>query len=91
LIGAEGPPLIVNPCAASFCVICSSQNRVLPEQLVYAASLAPFLSYYALFALVLYPLSGQIHPTHLLDSLRTALPQGVPLERIGARVSVCAR
>eukprot|EP00983_Pelagomonas_calceolata_P113387 1159976-Pelagomonas_calceolata.AAC.2 len=54
-----------------------SQNRVLPERWVYAASLAPFLSYYAIFAAVLYPLSSIIHPTHLLDSLRTALPQGL--------------
>jgi len=53
-----------------------TQNRVLPERWVYAASLAPFLAYYALFAGVLYPLSAHIHPTHLLDSLRTALPQG---------------
>lgn len=43
---------------------------------MYAASLAPFLSFYALFAAVLYPFSAHIHPTHLLATLKTALPQG---------------
>ena len=69
--------LHVHSFETSPCAFAHAQNRVLPERHVYAASLAPFLSYYAVFAAVLYPLASHIHPTHLLNSLQTALPKGV--------------
>jgi ATP:ADP antiporter, AAA family len=49
---------------------------MLPEPWVYQVALLPFLGFYALFAAVLYPNAATLHPTHLMDSIRSALPAG---------------
>jgi hypothetical protein len=53
-----------------------TQNSWLPERWVYQAALTPFLAFYALFGAVLYPNAELLHPTHLLDTFRAALPGG---------------
>lgn len=53
-----------------------AQMQVVPEKWVYQAALAPFLAFYAFFAAVLYPISGQLHPQHLLEGIKAALPDG---------------
>lgn len=57
-------------------VLCAVQNHHLPEKWVYQAALTPFLSFYAIFAFVLFPNAAKLHPTHLLASLQAWLPSG---------------
>jgi ATP/ADP translocase len=62
----------------------------LPERAVFYAAVLPLLAFYALFAAVLYPLSGSLHPLELMHSLLPSVPIGergwVGGEGGGARV-----
>ena len=78
--GAEVLPFLaayaVLPASIAFFVYHSHLVKVVPEKFVYAASLAPLLTFYVLFVTVLYPLAPVLHPVHLLESWRSMLPTG---------------
>jgi ATP/ADP translocase len=57
---------------AALCV----QVAHLPERLVFYTSVLPLLAYYALFATVLYPIAGSLHPMELMNSLMSSVPTG---------------
>jgi ATP/ADP translocase len=48
----------------------------LPERLVFYTSVLPLLAYYGLFATVLYPIAGSLHPMELMNSLMSSVPIG---------------
>lgn len=54
-----------------------TQVAHLPERAVFYASVLPLLAYYALFACVLYPIAGSLHPLDLMRSLMPAVPVGL--------------
>lgn len=49
---------------------------MVPEKFVYQVALLPFLVFYVLFAVVIYPLAPALHPTHLLEAWKAMLPGG---------------
>ena len=49
---------------------------MVPEKFVYQVALLPFLVFYVLFAVVIYPLATTLHPTHLLETWKAMLPGG---------------
>lgn len=53
-----------------------AQVAHLPERAVFYASVLPLLAYYGLFATVLYPLAGSLHPMDLMNSLMGSVPTG---------------
>ncbi|GAX78096.1 hypothetical protein CEUSTIGMA_g5538.t1 [Chlamydomonas eustigma] len=79
--GAEALPFLgayaVLPASILFYMYHSYLVKALPEKMVYYASLAPFLAFYALFASVLYPLAPMLQPFHLLEQWQAMLPQGL--------------
>ncbi|KAL6763616.1 TLC ATP/ADP transporter-domain-containing protein [Haematococcus lacustris] len=79
-VGAEALPFleafVVLPISLLFFMLYNKLNKAVPDGWVYQAALSPLLLFYTLFATVLYPCAAQLHPTHMLDSLRTALPDG---------------
>ena len=79
--GAETIPFIkvwlVVPCALLFMIIYAKLSNILSKQKLFFAIIIPFLVYFALFATVLYPNQGSLHPSQLADSLLSVLPQGM--------------
>lgn len=79
--GAEAIPFIkvwlVVPCAILFMLIYSKLSNVLSKPALFYATTAPFLIFFALFALILYPNKDLLHPTEAADSLQAILPQGL--------------
>jgi hypothetical protein len=53
-----------------------AQVAHLPEQLVFYTSVLPLLAYYGLFATVIYPIAGSLHPMDLMNSLMGSVPTG---------------
>lgn len=78
--GAEAIPFLkvwgVLPFAIIFMVVYSKLSNVMSKQKLFLSTIAFFASFFALFALVLYPLHDTLHPTQLADRLQQALPQG---------------
>lgn len=58
------------------CLHCAQQVTHLPERAVFYTSVLPLLAYYALFATVIYPLAGSLHPMDLMNSLMGSVPTG---------------
>lgn len=79
--GAEAIPFIkvwlVVPCAVLFMLIYAKLSNMLSKQALFYAVTAPFLVFFALFALVLYPSRDVLHPTVAADALQAALPEGL--------------
>ncbi len=79
--GAEAIPFIkvwcVVPAAVLFMIIYAKLSNVLSKQGLFYATITPFLVFFGLFALVLYPAKDALHPTELADQLQAALPQGL--------------
>lgn len=79
--GAEAIPFIkvwlVVPCAVIFMLIYAKLSNVLSKQKLFYAIIAPFLLFFALFALVIYPSRDLLHPTAVADRLQAFLPQGL--------------
>jgi len=80
-IGAEVLPFLgswaVLPGSILFYMYYSKMNAVLSQKYVYYAALLPFISFYLLFSAVLYPSASVLHPQHLLEPLKAALPDGL--------------
>ncbi len=79
--GAEAIPFIkvwlVVPCAVIFMLIYAKLSNMLSKQSLFYAVTIPFLVFFGLFALVLYPNHEVLHPTVFADRLQAALPEGL--------------
>ncbi len=78
--GAEAIPFIkfwgVLPSAIVFMLIYAKLSNKLSKPALFYATITPFVIFFALFALVIYPAKGFLHPTQFADYLQGVLPQG---------------
>ncbi len=79
--GAEAIPFLkvwgVLPFAIIFMIIYSKLSNILNKQKLFYSTIFFFLSYFILFAWVLYPNRELLHPTDLADKLQSFLPSGL--------------
>jgi ATP:ADP antiporter, AAA family len=79
--GAEAIPFVkvwlVVPCAVLFMLIYAKLSNILSKTKLFYAVTIPFLIFFALFALVLYPSRDVLHPTEMADRLQAFLPEGL--------------
>jgi AAA family ATP:ADP antiporter len=79
--GAEVIPFLklwgVLPVAILFMLFYTKLSNILTKQSLFYASLTPFMLFFALFALVLYPYKEYLHPNQFCDTLQNYLPQGL--------------
>jgi AAA family ATP:ADP antiporter len=79
--GAEIIPalkLLVNfPAAILFTVVYSKLNNKMPPQKVFYTCILPFLTFFGLFATVIYPARAMLHPNAAADYLLTILPSAM--------------
>lgn len=59
----------------------------LPERAVFYTSVLPLLAYYGLFASVIYPIAGSLHPMDLMNSLMGSVPTGESGRQAGRHVT----
>ncbi|OGN61817.1 MAG: AAA family ATPase [Chlamydiae bacterium RIFCSPHIGHO2_12_FULL_27_8] len=78
--GAEVIPFLklygVLPGAVMFILIYSKLSNKLSKPALFYATLSPFLIFFALFALVLYPAKDFLHPYAFADKMQSLLPTG---------------
>lgn len=79
--GAEAIPFIkvwlVVPCAVLFMLVYAKLSNILSKPALFYTITTPFLVFFGLFALVLYPSKDILHPTELADRFQAVLPQGL--------------
>ncbi len=79
--GAEAIPFLkvwgVLPFAILFMIGYSKLSNILSKTKLFYVTITSFISFFALFALVLYPCKDILHPTVLADSLAAFLPKGL--------------
>ena len=79
--GAETLPYLkfwgVIPAAVIFMLIFSKLSNILSKKNLFYVSLLPFLVFFVLFDLLLYPARDIIHPHNLAEHLQTMLPSGL--------------
>eukprot|EP00898_Chlorokybus_atmophyticus_P001460 jgi/Chlat1/2314/Chrsp17S02600 len=79
--GAEVLPFLtvyaVLPMSCAFLWIFMKLCNALPRAQVFYIALLPFISFFALFALVLYPMRNVLHPHAYSDALQATLPAGL--------------
>jgi AAA family ATP:ADP antiporter len=79
--GAEVIPFLklwgVLPVAILFMLFYTKLSNILTKQNLFYISLIPFLLFFVLFALVLYPYKEYLHPNQFCDNLQNYLPQGL--------------
>lgn len=78
--GAEVIPFLkfwgVLPGAVIFMLIYAKLSNKLSKPALFYSCIAPFLIFFGLFALILYPARNFLHPHELADHLQTVLPAG---------------
>jgi len=78
--GAEAIPFLkvwgVLPFAILFMLIYSRLSNKLSKEKLFYSTITPFLIFFALFAFVIYPIRGALHPTDFADYLQGVLPEG---------------
>lgn len=78
--GAEAIPFLkvwgVLPCAILFMLIYAKMSNVLSKPALFYATVAPFLVFFGLFAIAIYPNRDFLHPNEFADQLATFLPAG---------------
>lgn len=78
--GAEAIPFLkvwgVLPFAILFMLAYAKLSNIMSKAKLFYTTIATFLGFFALFALVLYPCRESLHPTALADSLAAILPKG---------------
>lgn len=78
--GAEALPFLklwgVLPLAFILMLVYSKLSNILKKQTLFYTTVTFFISFYALFAFVLYPLKDVLHPNEFADKLQSFLPQG---------------
>ncbi len=79
--GAEAIPFLkvwgVLPVAILFMIAYAKLSNVFSKQKLFYTTIAFFISFFALFALVLYPNKDFLHPTVAADALQNFLPSGL--------------
>ncbi len=79
--GAEAIPFVkvwlVVPCAILFMLIYAKLSNQLSKTALFYTVITPFLIFFALFAIVLYPARDYLHPTEMADRLQASLPEGL--------------
>lgn len=78
--GAEALPFLkvwgVLPCAILFMIIYAKLSNKLSKPALFYATITPFIIFFAIFAVILYPAREYLHPTIFADKLQAILPQG---------------
>jgi ATP:ADP antiporter, AAA family len=78
--GAEAIPFLkfwgVLPCAVIFMIIYAKLSNKLSKPALFYACVVPFMVFFVLFDLVLYPCREYLHPTTFADNLQAMLPIG---------------
>lgn len=76
---------VMLPAMIIFVIIYAKLSNRLSKQALFYATILPFLTFFALFAYVLYPARDTLHPTELAEKLQTLMPDSlyglVPLFR----------
>lgn len=79
--GAEAIPFLkvwgVFPAAILFMIIYSKMSNILSKPRLFYTTIAAFIAFFGIFALVLYPNRDAIHPTDVADRLQAFLPSGL--------------
>jgi AAA family ATP:ADP antiporter len=79
--GAEAIPFLkvwgVLPVAILFMIVYAKLSNVLSKTKLFYTTITFFISFFALFALVLYPNHDTLHPSVFADELQALLPQGL--------------
>lgn len=79
--GAEAIPFIkvwlVVPSAVVFMIVYAKLSNILSKQALFYTITAPFLIFFGLFAVFLYPNKEIFHPTEMADRLQAFLPEGL--------------
>lgn len=78
--GAEAIPFLkvygVLPAAVIFMFIYAKMSNVFSKTKLFYSTVAPFILFFGLFAVVIYPLRDHLHPNAMCDWLQTVLPAG---------------
>ncbi len=78
--GAEIIPFLkvwcVVPMAVLFMLLYAKMSNIFTKKKLFYATIIPFLVFFALFALVIYPCRDALHPTVTADWLQAHLPKG---------------
>jgi AAA family ATP:ADP antiporter len=78
--GAEAIPFLkvwgVLPFAVLFMIVYSKLSNILSKPKLFYTTITGFITFFAIFALVLYPNKDILHPTATADALAEILPQG---------------
>jgi len=79
--GAEVIPFLkvwgVVPAAILFMLVYSKLSNILSKTKLFYTTITPFLVFFGLFALVIYPNIDSLHPTTSADALASFLPKGL--------------
>jgi AAA family ATP:ADP antiporter len=79
--GAEAIPFLkvwgVLPLAIVFMLIYAKLSNILSKPKLFYVTITTFISFFAIFALVLYPLKDVLHPSSAADALAAYLPKGL--------------
>lgn len=79
--GAEVIPFLkvwlIVPAAVVFMLIYAKLSNMLSKQALFYTMIAPFILFFACFALFLYPNREWLHPTQFADQIQAILPQGL--------------
>lgn len=67
---------LILPSSILFTIVYAKLSNILSRQALFYTVITPFLLFFALFALVLYPNREALHPSVLADSFQAILPQG---------------
>jgi AAA family ATP:ADP antiporter len=68
---------LILPSSILFTLLYAKLSNILSKQALFYTVITPFLLFFVLFALVLYPNRELLHPTSLADDLQRSLPQGL--------------
>ena len=79
--GAEAIPFLkvwgVLPLAIVFMLVYAKLSNILSKTKLFYVTITAFISFFAIFALILYPFKDVLHPTAAADALSAYLPQGL--------------
>lgn len=67
---------LVLPSSILFTILYAKLSNILSKRALFYTVLSPFLIFFTLFALVLYPNRDVLHPTATADALQAILPEG---------------
>lgn len=84
VVTASGPETIlflktwgVAPCAVLFLLAYAKLSNILSKEKLFYAAILPFLAFFTLFVVVLYPNRDALHPNASADYLQSFLPIGL--------------